>query len=343
MVNKKILIIVFFGACATLSGMEQRPGAAGAAAAAATNLLDTERETPADDDDDDVRWCESDGDDDCPPTQPYDGGGAAAADEDIIRTQVLTAGYSAGIEAHRAGHFAVCSCQGARLSMEDAHRAEPIVTGAPIAAYFGVFDGHGGSRVPHHLKDALLSNLLKQCATKPLAPAITDAFLETNTAILTNPIFNRQGSTAIVACIQGSNLVVANAGDSRAVLCSINADKQLVATALSKDHKPSDPDEKARIVTTKFAEGRQGFVIFNPTARVMGSLAVARAFGDNLYVPAVLITPRPDVQTVDLVNGGEFLILACDGLWDVVSNEEACAIVMKHQANLTDASCALVE
>ncbi len=116
-------------------------------------------------------------------------------------------------------------------------------------------------------------------------------------------------------------LYVANAGDSRAVLCRAGG----VAEDMSVDHKPTMEGEKARIL----AAG--GFVA---DGRVKGSLALSRAIGDmefkqtpGLGPEAQMVTAVPDVRCEPLRKGDEFLILACDGIWDVMSSQAAVTFV----------------
>ncbi|XP_020597923.1 probable protein phosphatase 2C 59, partial [Phalaenopsis equestris] len=122
------------------------------------------------------------------------------------------------------------------------------------------------------------------------------------------------GSTASTAILVGDRLLVANVGDSRAVICQSGN-----AIAVSRDHKPDQTDERQRI------EDAGGFVIWAGTWRVGGVLAVSRAFGDRLLKQYVVADPEIQEEVVD--GSLEFLILASDGLWDVVSNEDAVAMV----------------
>uniref|UniRef100_A0A5B7BF46 PPM-type phosphatase domain-containing protein n=1 Tax=Davidia involucrata TaxID=16924 RepID=A0A5B7BF46_DAVIN len=123
------------------------------------------------------------------------------------------------------------------------------------------------------------------------------------------------GSTACVAIIRNNQLVVANAGDSRCVLS-----RKGQACNLSTDHKPDLEAEKERI------EKAGGFV---QCGRVNGSLNLARAIGDselkqNKSLPAEkqIVTANPDINTVELCNDDDFLVLACDGIWDCMSSQQ---------------------
>ena len=126
------------------------------------------------------------------------------------------------------------------------------------------------------------------------------------------------GATAIVAVITGRILTVANAGDSRCVLCRANG----VTFALSFDHKPQQEREMNRITRAG------GFV--NQFGRVNGNLNLSRSIGDLKYkqVPGIppaeqMITSEPDIMQIALQPDDEFIILGCDGIWDCLTNENA--------------------
>jgi len=127
------------------------------------------------------------------------------------------------------------------------------------------------------------------------------------------------GTTAVVAIVGSSQIVVANCGDSRAVLS--RGGRPIV---LSLDHKPDRPDEMARI------EAAGGRVFFWNGPRVLGVLAMSRAIGDKYLKPYVIA--EPDVTINDRSDEDEFLILASDGLWHVLSNEVVCEIARKYMS-----------
>ncbi|KAK9275032.1 hypothetical protein L1049_022290 [Liquidambar formosana] len=124
------------------------------------------------------------------------------------------------------------------------------------------------------------------------------------------------GSTAVVAIICPTHIIVANCGDSRAVLC-----RGKVPVPLSVDHKPNREDEYARI------EAAGGKVIQWNGFRVCGVLAMSRAIGDRYLKPCVI--PDPEVMFVPREKEDECLILASDGLWDVMTNEEVCDVARR--------------
>ncbi|XP_010453110.1 PREDICTED: probable protein phosphatase 2C 69 [Camelina sativa] len=142
-----------------------------------------------------------------------------------------------------------------------------------------------------------------------------DAYNHTDSELLKSEnSHNRDaGSTASTAILVGDRLLVANVGDSRAVISRGGN-----AIAVSRDHKPDQSDERERI------ENAGGFVMWAGTWRVGGVLAVSRAFGDRLLKQYVVADPEIQEEKID--DSLEFLILASDGLWDVFSNEDAVAM-----------------
>ncbi|XP_062183619.1 probable protein phosphatase 2C 37 [Phragmites australis] len=124
------------------------------------------------------------------------------------------------------------------------------------------------------------------------------------------------GSTAVVAVLVRDRLIVANCGDSRAVLC--RGPPGAPAVPLSSDHKPERPDEMARI------QAVGGWVLCNNGPRVRGILAMTRALGDWLLRPEVISEPEITITRRRVED--DCLILASDGMWDVVENETACNI-----------------
>ncbi|XP_078443192.1 putative protein phosphatase 2C 11 [Wolffia australiana] len=131
------------------------------------------------------------------------------------------------------------------------------------------------------------------------------------------------GCTACVAVLRNNELVVANAGDSR---CVISRKGQ--AYNLSRDHKPDQEPEKERILKAG------GFI---HAGRVNGSLNLARAIGDmefkqNKFLPAdkQIVTANPDITTVELSDEDEFVVLACDGVWDCMTSQQLVDFIHEH-------------
>ncbi|OWM87746.1 probable protein phosphatase 2C 9 [Punica granatum] len=203
--------------------------------------------------------------------------------------------------------------------MEDYHVAKFVKVKHHELGLFAIFDGHLGDSVPAYLQKHLFSNILKEEEfwTEP-ARSIAKAYERTDEAILSHsPDLGRGGSTAVTAIlIDGCKLWIANVGDSRAVLS-----RRGQAVQLSIDHEPNT--ERGSI------EDRGGFVSNMPgdVARVNGQLAVSRAFGDKNLKSH--LRSDPDIVSADVDTDTDILILASDGLWKVMSNQEAVDIARK--------------
>ncbi|VFQ68803.1 unnamed protein product [Cuscuta campestris] len=213
--------------------------------------------------------------------------------------------------------YGYASCPGKRSSMEDFYETRIDGIDGEVIGLFGVFDGHGGARAAEYVKQNLFSNLIKHPNfISDTKSAIADAYSHTDSEFLKSENSQNKdaGSTASTAILVGDRLLVANVGDSRAVICRGGH-----AIAVSRDHKPDQKDERQRI------EEAGGFVMWAGTWRVGGVLAVSRAFGDRLLKQYVVADPEIKEERVD--SSLEFLILASDGLWDVVTNEEAVSMV----------------
>ncbi|CAN6918926.1 hypothetical protein HID58_040578 [Brassica napus] len=213
--------------------------------------------------------------------------------------------------------YGYASSPGKRSSMEDFYETRIDGVDGEIVGLFGVFDGHGGARAAEYVKQNLFSNLIRHPKfISDTTAAIADAYKQTDSEFLNSENSQNRdaGSTASTAILVGDRLLVANVGDSRAVICRGGN-----AIAVSRDHKPDQSDERQRI------EDAGGFVMWAGTWRVGGVLAVSRAFGDRLLKQYVVADPEIQEEKVD--SSLEFLILASDGLWDVVSNEEAVGMI----------------
>lgn len=203
--------------------------------------------------------------------------------------------------------------------MEDYHVAKFVPHQGRELGLFAIYDGHLGDSVPAYLQKHLFHNILKEedFWTDPRR-SISKAYERTDQAILThNPELGRGGSTAVTAIlINGRNLWVANVGDSRAVLS-----RRGQAIQMSIDHEPNT--ERGSI------ENRGGFVSNMPgdVARVNGQLAVSRAFGDKNLKSH--LRSDPDVTNEDIDANTDLLILASDGIWKVMTNQEAVDIALK--------------
>ncbi|XVF23579.1 hypothetical protein REPUB_Repub13aG0051000 [Reevesia pubescens] len=122
--------------------------------------------------------------------------------------------------------------------------------------------------------------------------------------------YRDDGSTASTAVLLGNHLYVANVGDSRNIISKAGK-----AIPLSEDHKPNKRDERKRI------ENVGGYFMWAGTWRVGGVLAMSRAFGNRMLKQSVVA--EPEIQDKEIDEDFELLVLASDGLWDVVPNEDA--------------------
>ncbi|KAA3464663.1 putative protein phosphatase 2C 51 [Gossypium australe] len=214
---------------------------------------------------------------------------------------------------------------GRRCEMEDAVKVELgfMAKGGEKFDFYGVYDGHGGARVAEECKERLHKLLVEEIVEEGSGSGIDwgrtmeRCFEKMDEEVNKGRMAEEMvGSTAVVAVVGNEKVVVANCGDSRAVLS-----RGGVAMPLSFDHKPDRPDELERV------EAAGGRVINWNGYRVLGVLATSRSIGDQYLKPFVIC--KPEVTVREVMNGDEFLILASDGLWDVVSNEVACRVVRR--------------
>lgn len=225
-------------------------------------------------------------------------------------------------------HYGVASMQGWRAEMEDAHHVQTgLGEGLEDWSFFAVFDGHAGASVSAHCSDQLLECIVSSDEFKQseISKAIRSGFLKLDHALRTEPEFacghDKSGSTAVCALVSPKQVYIANCGDSRAIIC-----RKGKPDFSTQDHKPILPAEKERI------QNAGGTVMIQ---RVNGSLAVSRALGDYEYKNVEgrgpceqLVSPEPEVFIQDRdEENDEFMVLACDGIWDVMSNEDVCDYV----------------
>ncbi|XP_022749585.1 probable protein phosphatase 2C 27 [Durio zibethinus] len=217
---------------------------------------------------------------------------------------------------------------GGRLSMEDTHICIADLaknfgcnlTSEEAVSFYGVFDGHGGKDASHFVRDHL-PRVIAEDADFPLEleKAVTRSFMETDAAFakLCFPESAlSSGSTALTAMIFGRSLLVANAGDSRAVLSRCGAAKEM-----SKDHRPCCMKERTRI------ESLGGSI---DDGYLNGQLGVTRALGDwhlkGVKEMGERIGPliaEPELKMITLTKEDEFLIIGSDGIWEVFTSQNA--------------------
>lgn len=225
---------------------------------------------------------------------------------------------------------AVGEMQGWRVSMEDKHAIDvTFPSGAKDSkeGFFCVFDGHSGDGCAKKC-----SELIPKVSRAHMVEH-TDGFMEIDfeaaymevDTLLEKELTDQSGCTAVTVHITPTRITCASVGDSRAVLC-----RNGIAVALSEDHKPDREAERARI------EEAGGHVAEN---RVNGQLAMSRAMGDFTYKTQKergprqqLVIPVPDVVMVNREADDGFVVLACDGIFDVMSNDELIKAVLIRKA-----------
>lgn len=218
------------------------------------------------------------------------------------------------------------SVKGLRPSNEDKHvtimnnpRTYPNLR---TMNFMAVFDGHGGKAVSEFLSNNLPPHFVSKHVKYPLSMEyINKVFNHLQNALRRSGKAEHTGSTALVAIdyiMKGQKyLNIMNVGDCRCVLS-----RDLKAIPLTVDHKPNYPAERKRI------ERLGGNIIFdNPDFRING-LSVSRAFGDLDAAPYV--SHVPEIFKYKLTSKDQFIVIACDGLWDVLSNQEVVNFVINN-------------
>lgn len=251
--------------------------------------------------------------------------------------------------SHTSLSYSVGAMQGYRMTMEDAHNI--MINEEETVGVFGVFDGHGGKHVAEHVADRLVTRLFRQLNYAPsdqklgeLISQIKDQFFYVDAQLLRQGKSIQVGLTANVVIVQPGRLLCANTGDSRAVCCIDG-----VAKTLLFDHKPVVMGELVRI------ENANGYIA---NLRINEILALSRAFGDfsfknrwittsrNKYIqenmknyhqkriempPELeMVTVEPDILVHDwrvTGNQPEFLVVACDGVWDCFKSQDLVNLI----------------
>ena len=234
-----------------------------------------------------------------------------------------------------AAALATCGLRGAD-KMEDRHLVLSPLPGAPPHAHlFAVFDGHRGAEAAAFAAQALPRALAAAWAQPDAQPhsSLARAFVQIDSAFrvldearaqgdaAANPAALRRypGATAVAALLWGDAVYVANAGDCRVMLVRDGS-----GVALTRDHTADDPRERQRIEEAggALAQDAQGHWRVGEAA-----IAVTRSLGDFDLREAGM-TPEPEITRVELEPEDEFLVIACDGLWDVLSVDEVTQLVL---------------
>lgn len=230
--------------------------------------------------------------------------------------------YQVGVAENKNAKF--------RKTMEDVHTYVKNFASRLDWGYFAVFDGHAGSQASKwcgsHLHTVVEKKLLAD-ETRDVREVLNESFVSVDRQI-NSKLSGNSGCTAAVCILRWElpdnvdnqsadfsqhtrKLYTANVGDSRIVLF-----RNGKSIRLTYDHKASDILEMQRV------EKAGGLIM---KSRVNGMLAVTRSFGDKFFDG--LVVGNPFTTSVQLTNNDEFLILACDGLWDVIDDQDACELI----------------
>lgn len=244
-------------------------------------------------------------------------------------------------------HFAANSMQGWRMHMEDAHISDGNFD--TDAGLFAVFDGHGGAEVAKFCSK-LFGPELKNCEEYKKGnyeQALKNTFLKMDEILVSaegqktlktfvdkEATESNAGCTANVVLIKDKKVYIANAGDSRALLY-----KGGKVTRLSEDHKPDLEVEKSRI------SNAGGFIV---DGRVNGNLNLSRALGDLEYKKNPKLKPEdqlisafPDVKIINQDSEDAFILMGCDGVWEILTDDEICKFVKERSAGEKNLSLVL--
>ncbi|KAI3714932.1 hypothetical protein L6452_21894 [Arctium lappa] len=205
---------------------------------------------------------------------------------------------------------------GKRAYMEDTHICIPNLAenfsekllSKETVSFYGVFDGHGGKGASHFVRDHL-PRIIVEDANFPLEleKVVMRSFMETDAAFAKSCSMERSlssGTTALTAMIFGRSLLVANAGDCRAVLS-----RNGLAFVMSKDHRPCCHKERIRVESLGLKES-----------------------GDQVGP----LSAEPELKLVTLTQEDEFLIIGSDGIWDVFRNQNAVDFIRRRLQDHND-------
>ncbi|KAF4131645.1 Protein phosphatase 2C [Phytophthora infestans] len=225
---------------------------------------------------------------------------------------------------------------GIRKNNEDRQATTSRKVDDDLVAFFGLYDGHGGPEVAEYLAEKLHENVynhVQKSTNKPesarsLQPAdivLADA-IRTAYAATDEEIFKQQlpsGSTAVSVVIRGSTALVSSVGDSQVVLSTNGQAKDMCIA-----HTPDLSSERDRILKAKGQISK---------GRIYGMLGVSRAFGDIDFKTGRgefknrfngdLVCATPDIVVHEVKSQDEFMVLGCDGLYDVMEPQDVVNFV----------------
>ena len=213
------------------------------------------------------------------------------------------------------------SVNGRRDKNEDAHNRIINLNGEfdknkNLINFFGIYDGHGGNKVSKFLEKNMPKIYLNKNLTFPLSKQQHyKIFNDLQKKIIETKDGFESGSTSLICIFYRYNddlyINTLNLGDCRCVFV-YNDDKIKVITT---DHKPNEINEKKRIKNL----GGKIWKDEENTFRIK-ELSVSRCFGDNDTAP--YISQQPDITIHKITNNLKYIVLGCDGLYDVINNDE---------------------
>jgi serine/threonine protein phosphatase PrpC len=223
--------------------------------------------------------------------------------------------------------FGVAEMTGRRAQMQDEVLMECNFDGITGEHIFGIFDGHGGTHCSRFV-GANFSPILQGCIRRngrsdPMNN-LRETFAELDNLCRRYDI--PHGSCAVVCYFVGSKVYCAGLGDSRAVLCRGGSKDSAKAVLMADVLKPTDESERTRI------QQLGGLVTEN--GRVAGVLGVSRALGDKIFQPFVSAVPL--TKEFDLQDDDPFVIMGCDGVWDIFSDQQAVDLLFDIKVSAPD-------
>ncbi|CAM9536932.1 unnamed protein product, partial [Scytosiphon promiscuus] len=232
---------------------------------------------------------------------------------------------------------AQCAVQGWRKTMEDVALVQFGVSPREDTLALGVFDGHSGGDAAQFAKEHLLSHIKETDEWKrgDVKAGCIHGFMEADIDMRKHGV--ESGTTAVLALLSPDEIVVANCGDSRSVLS--RGGRQL---PMSVDHKPGRKAESRRILRSggylDQTDPRHPRVVCDSLKM---SIATSRALGDfdfksNPSRPPEeqMVSPVPELYTRERDPHDHFLVLATDGVWDVMDNPEIVSFLQTEAARI---------
>ncbi|CAJ2671572.1 unnamed protein product [Trifolium pratense] len=256
---------------------------------------------------------------------------------------------SINLKRHCFGEFSMANAQ-ANAIMEDQSQVE---VASQYALYLGVYDGHGGVEASLYVLNNLFNNLLRFAHENddPIADILRNAVADTENGFLDyveNNIglirtIGKVGSCCLAGVLWNGVLYIANLGDSRAVIGSV-VNKRVSAVQLTTDHNCNDPVIREELISLH--PGDPTIVMEQNGWRVKGISMVSRSIGDaylkrpQFLLPTYeevphpfdrgVLSAEPEMLTRVIEATDKFLIFASDGLWELMTNDEAVQIVHKN-------------